>query len=315
MLSKPSWTALTKSLSCRSSSKSTKFLPSGWRSGIAVGGVARLPVGTAGTGSAANPTCCAELQPRTLAIEQLLVEIEGPFTRPAAKTPARQRCGNELLERRRRSACGRRPDTAGRRRREPTRSSRSPSQAMVSRRDALASPLAAADTRRPRNRPRPSRSPRTRKRPAPRESAACSRRCPVWSRLASARRSTTAATLMPRAADRARPVAVGVGGQHHGGVHGLDRVAVDQALRRRCQHDARQIVVAEHRRLLEDAGRDDHGACPHLGHAPCVDQRNPVVGVVAGGIGAGADLQGRQCARLLAQYRELADASSAPPRA
>ncbi|MBK9021265.1 MAG: hypothetical protein IPL72_15290 [Sulfuritalea sp.] len=51
------------------------------------------------------------------------------------------------------------------------------------------------------------------------------------------------------------PIRIGVGRQHHHPLGRLDRPAMDQALRRRSQHDAGQVVVAEHGRLLVSPAR------------------------------------------------------------
>ncbi|OIQ88068.1 hypothetical protein GALL_300750 [mine drainage metagenome] len=72
-----------------------------------------------------------------------------------------------------------------------------------------------------------------------------------------------------------------VSGQHHCPPERFDRVAVDQALRRRAHHHARQVVVAEYRRLLECAAGDDHLSCAHLGHALRPDQRQQAVRIVS----------------------------------
>ena len=62
---------------------------------------------------------------------------------------------------------------------------------------------------------------------------------------------------------------------------------MDQALRRRGQHNPGQVVVAEHGGLFVSTGRDDHGTGAHLGNAIRFHQRHPVVGVIAGGEGVG----------------------------
>ncbi|MNZ40296.1 hypothetical protein D3C78_578090 [compost metagenome] len=81
-------------------------------------------------------------------------------------------------------------------------------------------------------------------------------------------------------------VAVVVAGQHHRALARLDRVQLDQALRGAGQHHPRQVVVAEHHRLVEGAGRDDALLGAHLVQAVALDHRQEVVGEpgVAGGL-------------------------------
>ena len=65
----------------------------------------------------------------------------------------------------------------------------------------------------------------------------------------------------------------------------------DQARRRRAHHDARQVVVAEYRRLLHRPGGDDHRRGAQLVEAAAGDHGEPVVGVerVRHGAGHGAN--------------------------
>jgi hypothetical protein len=73
------------------------------------------------------------------------------------------------------------------------------------------------------------------------------------------------------------PVGVAVGGEDDGSLKRLDGVAVDQALRRRPEHDAGQVVVPEDRGLLHRSAGDDDGPGPHLGDPVLpVDERYPV---------------------------------------
>ena len=57
-----------------------------------------------------------------------------------------------------------------------------------------------------------------------------------------------------------------------------DRIEAHEPLRGRGQHDARQVVVPEHHRLLERAGRQDHMTRADLMQAISPDHRQPVVG-------------------------------------
>ncbi len=77
-------------------------------------------------------------------------------------------------------------------------------------------------------------------------------------------------------------IAIVIACQHDCGLHGLHRIAINQALRCRCQQYAGEIVVVEYGGLLEHAAGDDHGARAHLGHALIVDQCQPVICVVTG---------------------------------
>ena len=82
------------------------------------------------------------------------------------------------------------------------------------------------------------------------------------------------------------PVAVVVGGGHHGAPARRHRVEAHQALRRRPQHDPRQVVVAEDHGLFEGAGGQHHRPRPHLVQAIAMDHGQPVV--VVKGLGHGA---------------------------
>ena len=74
------------------------------------------------------------------------------------------------------------------------------------------------------------------------------------------------------------PVSVAVGGEDDSPLERLDGVAADQALRRRPEHDAGQVVVPEDCGLLHRPASDDDGPGPHLGHpVPPVDERYPVL--------------------------------------
>ena len=53
-------------------------------------------------------------------------------------------------------------------------------------------------------------------------------------------------------------IAVTIGDEHHRSVERLDRIEVNQSLSRRAEHDAGQVVVLKHSRLLEAARRDEH---------------------------------------------------------
>ena len=75
--------------------------------------------------------------------------------------------------------------------------------------------------------------------------------------------------------------------RHHRAAAGLHAVELDQALRGRAQHDARQVVVAEDQRLLQRAGGDHHRLGPELVEAVAPHQGQPVVGVPAEARGPG----------------------------
>lgn len=70
-----------------------------------------------------------------------------------------------------------------------------------------------------------------------------------------------------------------VSGEDHGAGPRPHAIEADQALRRRAEHDARKIVVAEHRRLLDGAGGENHALGPYLPQSVALDHRQPVVGV------------------------------------
>jgi len=98
---------------------------------------------------------------------------------------------------------------------------------------------------------------------------------------ASARTSTTVATCTAGSQQVERgAIAVAVGGQHHGAAHRLHGISINQPLGRRRQHH-RQIVVAEHGGLLERPARNHHAPPASWVEPAGVDQRHPVVRVVA----------------------------------
>ena len=66
----------------------------------------------------------------------------------------------------------------------------------------------------------------------------------------------------------------------------------DQPLRRRGEHYPGQVVVAEHDRLLDRAGRHDDLLRPNLVQTPAFDYREPVVGEPALADGAGHRIDG-----------------------
>ncbi|MNM74839.1 hypothetical protein D3C81_866040 [compost metagenome] len=80
-------------------------------------------------------------------------------------------------------------------------------------------------------------------------------------------------------------VAVIVAGEDYRALARLDRVQLHQPLRGAGQHDPRQVVVAEHHRLVERTGRHQAAAGAHLVQAFVLDHRQVVVGepAVAGG--------------------------------
>ena len=107
-------------------------------------------------------------------------------------------------------------------------------------------------------------------------------------------------------------VAVLVGARDDGAPARRHPVQPHQALRPRAEHDAGQIVVAEHHRLLERAGGDDHLLRAHLVHSVAADHRQEVVGeqAVAHGIGVDGDVRARldlgdEPAMLLLRPRRL----------
>jgi hypothetical protein len=61
-----------------------------------------------------------------------------------------------------------------------------------------------------------------------------------------------------------------------------DRVSVHQSLRAARQHDARQIVAAEYRRLLGRPLRHHHCPRPDLDQVIGPDERDPMIRVVTG---------------------------------
>jgi hypothetical protein len=73
-----------------------------------------------------------------------------------------------------------------------------------------------------------------------------------------------------------------IGGHHDHPTAGSDAIARQQPRSAGRQHHAGQIVVAKHRRLLDDAGGEHHGLGAHLGHALRLRERHPMIGVVAG---------------------------------
>ncbi len=74
-------------------------------------------------------------------------------------------------------------------------------------------------------------------------------------------------------------VGVGVGGQHHRATRRLHRIAVNQALHRRAEHHAGQVVVAKHCGLLKRPAGHHRGAGAQLGHTLAIDQRDPLIGI------------------------------------
>ena len=82
-------------------------------------------------------------------------------------------------------------------------------------------------------------------------------------------------------------VSVVVGRRDDRARSGADPVEADEPLRRRTHHDAREIVVAEHQRLLHGAGREHDLLRPDLEHPVAADQRHEVVGEPAVGGRAG----------------------------
>ena len=95
-----------------------------------------------------------------------------------------------------------------------------------------------------------------------------------------------------RRAGRARRHSLGVGGRTTARRPGAHAVEPHQPLRGRAQHHARQVVVAEHQRLLDAAGGEHHGLGAQLVQPVALDHGQPVVGeqAVAGGVGHHADV-------------------------
>ena len=73
-------------------------------------------------------------------------------------------------------------------------------------------------------------------------------------------------------------VAIAVGGDHNRAAARPHPIEANQPLRRRAEHDARHIVVAEHHGLLERAGRHHHLPGPELIEAVAPDAGEPVIG-------------------------------------
>ncbi len=77
-------------------------------------------------------------------------------------------------------------------------------------------------------------------------------------------------------------VAMGVGGGDHRALAGLDAVEADQTLHGRAQHHPRQVVAAEHHRLLEGAGRQHDLLGAQLDQTVAAHHGEPLVGEPAG---------------------------------
>ena len=93
-----------------------------------------------------------------------------------------------------------------------------------------------------------------------------------------------------------------------------DREAVQQPLGGAREQHARQIVAAEHGRLLAGALGENHCARPHFDHGLRRDQRHPVIGVIARGEAAGQQPDARsgvhradQCSGLSGDLRVTAE--------
>ena len=112
-----------------------------------------------------------------------------------------------------------------------------------------------------------------------------------------------------------------IGGHHDHPASGSDPVALQQTPCARCQQHARQIIVAEHRGLLDDAGGEHHRLGTHFGHARRLRERHPMIGVVAGrhrraehGDARRADDGLGQCAQRLVFTARAADRGTAQPK-
>ena len=93
-----------------------------------------------------------------------------------------------------------------------------------------------------------------------------------------------------------RAVAVAAGRRDHRAGARLDPMVPHQALRARGQQDPRQVVVAEHHRLLVGARGHHHRLGPDLEKPVAAGEREPVVGEQAAAQGAGHDLERRSSA-------------------
>src|SRR5687767_5506956 len=74
-----------------------------------------------------------------------------------------------------------------------------------------------------------------------------------------------------------RQIALVVRSQYDAARKRLDRKLMDQSPGCRRQHHARQIIVPEHRGLLDRSGGHDDGSGTHLYQALWVDQSDPVI--------------------------------------
>ena len=59
-------------------------------------------------------------------------------------------------------------------------------------------------------------------------------------------------------------ITLAIRGENGDAFAGRDAMTMQQSLCGRAGHHTRQIIVAEHRRLLDHAGGKDHGARAHL---------------------------------------------------
>ena len=95
-------------------------------------------------------------------------------------------------------------------------------------------------------------------------------------------------------------------GQHDGAPAGTHAVVTDQPLHSAARQNARKVIVAEDRRLLDAARREDHLAGPHAPERVPGDQRQPVVLEPAVADGARHDAELGRGLNLGQQAREIA---------
>jgi hypothetical protein len=98
-------------------------------------------------------------------------------------------------------------------------------------------------------------------------------------------------------------IGIQIGGNDDYSAAGSDAVPRGKPCRAGRQHDAGQIIVAKHCRLLDHSGGKYHGAGAHLRHARLLRQRDPVIRVVAGGNGSRKQRNGGRVAHRPDQRR------------
>jgi len=110
-------------------------------------------------------------------------------------------------------------------------------------------------------------------------------------------------------------IALGVGSQNRHALRARDGVSVEQALRGAREHHAGQVVAAEDGGLLVSALGDDDAARANLDQVLGRHQRHPVIGVIAGRVGARQQPYPESARTAASSAAVFSSVAVAPPRA